>query len=306
MPPAVPNSVKGAVGAAAFLQVRGTQAEVIAAATANDAAAVSSAHNIIIDKHLTMFLQHAFGIKPNGTDVDQALLPDCLKKYKSVKTVDRYNNMVWCLSHWGDDKYLAAALEDDMEALRIYRFRRQHPQGYNYAKYFSIEESKSLDGSPKKILIHKNTGGIIVHMLAAFNVIHKAHCKLGHLTGDKTLAATKPAFYSSTYQLCKIYCENCYMCIKKQPTVLPRKGAKKPIISSEFCDHFQVDLIVMRTMRKKDLYGVMQHWIMTVKDHSTGLVYLTALPRKTAVFVAAKLEKYFGFVGYPHIFHTGM
>ncbi len=45
---------------------------------------------------------------------------------------------------------------------------------------------------------------------------------------------------------------------------------------------------------------------MTVKDHSTGLVYLAALPRKTAVFVAKKLEKYFGFVGYPHIFHTGM
>ncbi len=50
----------------------------------------------------------------------------------------------------------------------------------------------------------------------------------------------------------------------------------------------------------------MQHWIMTIKDHSTGLVHLTMLPRKTAMFVAVKLEKYFGFVGYPHIFHTGM
>ncbi len=86
----------------------------------------------------------------------------------------------------------------------------------------------------------------------------------------------------------------------------PRKGAKKPSISSEFCDYFQVDLIDMRTMRKKDVYGVMQHWIMTVKDHSTSLVYLTALPRKTAVFVAAKLKKYYSFVGYLHIFHTGM
>ncbi len=62
----------------------------------------------------------------------------------------------------------------------------------------------------------------------------------------------------------------------------------------------------MRTMRKKDVYGVMQRWIMTVKDHSNGLVYLTALPRKTGVFFAAELKKYFGFVGYPHIFHTGM
>ena len=62
----------------------------------------------------------------------------------------------------------------------------------------------------------------------------------------------------------------------------------------------------MRTMRKMDVYGVMQCWIMTIKDHSTGLVYLATRPRKTAKFVANELEKYFGFVGYPHIFHTGM
>jgi hypothetical protein len=61
-----------------------------------------------------------------------------------------------------------------METSRIYRFRRQHSQGYNYVKYFSIEEGKFLDGSPKKILVHKNTGGILVHMLAVFDVIHKA------------------------------------------------------------------------------------------------------------------------------------
>jgi hypothetical protein len=243
-----------------------------------------------------MFLQHAFGINPNGMAVDQALLPNCVKKYKSVKSVDQYNNMVRCLTHWGDDEYLAAALEDNMEASIIYRFRRQHLQGYNYVKYFSIKDTKSLDGSPKNILIHKNTGGIVVHMLAIFDVIHEAHCRLGHLAIDKTLAATKPAFYSPIYELCKIYCKNCYICMEKQPTVLPRKGAKKPIISSEFCDHFQVDLIDMRTMRKKDVYGVMQHSIMNIKNHSDGLVYLAVLPRKNAVFVAAELKKYFGFV----------
>ena len=44
----------------------------------------------------------------------------------------------------------------------------------------------------------------------------------------------------------------------------------------------------------------MQRWIMTVKDHSTSLVYLVALPRKKAEFVAAELKKYFGYVGYPN------
>ena len=86
----------------------------------------------------------------------------------------------------------------------------------------------------------------------------------------------------------------------------PPKGAKKPILSSEFCDRIQVDLIDMRAMRKRDIYGNMQRWIMTVKDHSTGLVYLCALQQKKAIIVAAKLEKYFGLIGYPKIFHTGM
>ncbi len=139
-------------------------------------------------------------------------------------------------------------------------------------------------------------------MLAVFDVIHEAHCRLGHLAVDKTLAGIKPAHYSPMYELVKIYCKNCYVCMEKQPTVPPRKGAKKPIMSSEFCDCFQVDLIDMRTMWKMEVYRVMQHWIMTVKDHSTGLVYLAMLPRKTAKFVANELEKYFGFVGYPHIF----
>jgi hypothetical protein len=100
VPPATPNFVKGTVGASAFFQVFATQAAAIATATAtNDAAAISSAHNMIINKHCTMFLKHAFGIKPDGMAVDQALPPDCVKKYKSVKTVDQYNNMVRCLTH---------------------------------------------------------------------------------------------------------------------------------------------------------------------------------------------------------------
>ena len=187
VPTAVPRSIEGAVGAATFLQVRATQAAVIANAAANDAAAVSSAHSSILKKHRTMFLQRAFGINPDGTAVDQAVLLNCLKKYKSVKTVKQYNDMVRCLTYWGEDEYQATAPEDDMEGSRIYRFHRQHPQGYNYAKYFRLEETKSLDGSAKKILIHKNTGGIVVHMLAVFDVIHKAHCRLGHLAVDKTL-----------------------------------------------------------------------------------------------------------------------
>ncbi len=77
-PPAVPRSIKDAIGAAPFLQVCATQAAAIATATASDAATNSSAAGIILDKHRTIFLQRAFGINPDGTAVDQAVLPNPL------------------------------------------------------------------------------------------------------------------------------------------------------------------------------------------------------------------------------------
>ena len=45
-------------------------------------------------------------------------------------------------------------------------------------------------------------------------------------------------------------------------------------------------------------------WLMTLKDHATGLTYICALPRKEAHLVAYKLQEIFGLIGYPNIFHT--
>ena len=104
----------------------------------------------------------------------------------------------------------------------------------------------------------------------------------------------------------RIFVNDCAICHQKNSGIVKKKGARKPIISSEFRDRFQVNLIDMCTLRRKDVYGNMMRWIMTVKDHSTGLIYLVALPGKSAKYIAAELEKYFGFVGYPSIFHTGM
>ena len=45
-------------------------------------------------------------------------------------------------------------------------------------------------------------------------------------------------------------------------------------------------------------------WVMTIKDHTTGLMHLIALPRKCPHLVAYKLQEYFELIGYPKIFHT--
>jgi hypothetical protein len=164
-----------------------------------------------------------------------------------------------------------------------------------------IEEAKGLDGSLKIIHQHKKSGGIVLHMLDIFDIIHKAHSRQGHLKVDKTLANCTMS-YSPTYELCKLFITDCFVCHERHPKVPARKGVNKPILSCEFRNHFQVDHIDMQTMRKRDVYGQMQRWIMTVKDHSTELVYLCALPHKRTAFVAVELEKFLVFLAIQKFF----
>jgi hypothetical protein len=314
----VPNPIResprdGVVGpiaaleqCAATLSQYVIQAAAVARDAAADAADINNAHATIVAQHRKMFLVHSFGINPDGTAItDPSLLPEKLKTYKSVKSVEQYNYIIEVLSNWGDDAVLKEASPDDPDVNTCQNYCKENIQGYSYVKLFVLEEAEGLDESLKKMLKHKKSGGVVLHMLDIFDIIHKAHSRQGHLKVDKTLANCT-IFYSPTYKLFKLFIADCFVCQERHPNVPARKGAKKPILSSEFRGRFQVDLIDMRTMRKKDVYGQMQRWIMTVKDHSTGLVYLCALPRKKAAFVAAKLEKFFGFVGYPEIFHTGV
>jgi hypothetical protein len=67
---------------------------------ANNAAAVVTAHSMLLEKHCKMFLQRAIGINPNGTPIqDQTLLPEKSKKYKSGKTVVQYQDIIQYLSN---------------------------------------------------------------------------------------------------------------------------------------------------------------------------------------------------------------
>ena len=74
--------------------------------------------------------------------------------------------------------------------------------------------------------------------------------------------------------------------------------------SRGYRDRFQIDLIDFRKLRKRDPVGVLMRWVVTIKDHSTGLTYLCALPRKRPHLIAYKLQEIFGIIGYPKIFHT--
>ena len=147
-------------------------------------------------------------------------------------------------------------------------------------------------------------GQFVVSQEDMFDIIDELHRANGHMGQERTHSMIAPKYYSITQDMVRIYCRTCHVCMEKNPTIQPHVGAKKPIYSSAWCDRFQVDLIDMRKFPRPDIYGVIQRWIMTVKDHSTSFTAVFSLPQKKPAFVAFELEKYFGLVGYPAIFHT--
>ena len=60
----------------------------------------------------------------------------------------------------------------------------------------------------------------------------------------------------------------------------------------------------MWKLHKRNPYGVLMRWIITIKDHATGYTMIDCIPCKSARFVAHVLQSFFGHVGYPFIFHT--
>jgi len=162
---------------------------------------------------------------------DKSLLPKRLKVKRSVKTVEQYNYIIQVLTNWGDDTVLAAAQSDDHDAATVRRFRRKHVQGYSYVKHFKIEEAQSINESPKSILKHKKSSGVVLHMLDVFDVINLADSRQGLLKVDKTLANCKSQFYGPTHELCTLFIRFCFVCHQSHPRVDARKGAKEPILS---------------------------------------------------------------------------
>ena len=258
---------------AAVFEQCAVQAIAAAKQATADAAEIDSAHARIVNQHRKLFLQKAFGLNLDGSKItNPALLPDSSKTYRSVKSVEQYDDIVRIITNWGDDAVLAAGPPDDVVVKQIKVFRANNIGGYNYVKHFAVRETEAADGSVKVLLLHKKTNGIVSHMLDIFDVIAEAHSRMGHMRVEKTFANCKPDFFSPTMELCKLFIDDCFVCHERQPEIPARKGAKKPILTSDFRDRIQVDLIDMRTMRKVDIYGMMQRWILTVKDHSTGLL----------------------------------
>ena len=201
----------------------------------------------------------------------------------------------------------------EVEKKEFNKFKKDNKQAYKWKDLYHTSSIELPDGSTKIVMRQMekkagesllSPGQIVVSQEDVFDIIDELHRANGHMGQEWTHAMIAPKYYSITQDMVRIYCRTCHVCMEKNPTIQTHVGAKKPIYSSAWHDRFQVDLIDMRKFPRPDIYGVIQRWIMTVKDHSTSFTAVFSLPQKKPAFVAFELEKYFGLVGYPAIFHT--
>jgi hypothetical protein len=232
---------------------------------------------------------------------------------------DAADYMLWChpqeevdyiihvLSNWQEGVQLKQ-VPPGPEKDRLATFRRENKLGKKYIKKYSLEVIQPPGGDPCTVVCRKEkghqVGRIVVSRESAFDAIDEWHRQSGHLGQERTWTFCKSKYYNVSQPLVKIYCETCYTCAQKNPVTKPQKGSRKPIISRSFRQRFQIDLIDMRKLQKRDPFGVMMRWIMTVKGHATGFTYICVLPRKRPSLIAYRLQEVFGLIGYPSIFHT--
>ena len=131
----------------------------------------------LVNVHCRLFLRKAFGINPEGAPIPNIEESNDapIKTYRAVKSPAQYNEIVRVLSYWGDDKYLESADEDDPQVSKIRRFRKANENvGYNYSSHFKLLHTENSDGTPKTVLLHKKSNGIVLHLLDVFDVFLSA------------------------------------------------------------------------------------------------------------------------------------
>ncbi len=205
-------------------------------------------------------------------------------------------------------------MQDGPDKSALLHFRRTHVTGNKYIHQYHVDEIWAPgDPAPRTVLrrLEKNKdtqllepGRIILSREEVFDGINEWHHFQGHMGQERTWGFCKEKFWNVTQQHVRYFCTTCFECMRKNPVPKKLKGSIKPIFSKNFRDRFQVDLINFRRLRKRDPFGVLMRWVMTLKDHATGLTFICALPRKQAHLVAYKLQEIFGVIGYPKIFHT--
>jgi hypothetical protein len=258
----------------------------------------------LIEKHRQEFMKRAFSVRTLAADVPLATASASIKMCRPQKDI---NYIIYILKNWRVG-FNIKLMDPSSERESISKFRKANHNGAKYVKQYVLANIV-VPGSdtPRTVLrrLEKGSiGRIFVSREQVFDCIDEWHRDNGHMGQERFWGYCTEKYYNVSQALVKHYCETCPASMKKNPITQPAKGSRKPIRSRRYRDRFQIDLIDFCKQRKRDPFGVLMRWVMTIKDHATGLTYLCALPRKRPHLIAYKLHEIFGIIGYPKIFHT--
>ena len=160
---------------------------------------------------------------------------------------------------------------------------KEYELGEGTTHVYRKEEVKGGKTSPPKYAACEND---------AFRIIANVHSQLHHQGIIKTRAEVTKGWHGITEKNIKWVVDACVVC------ALSRRNKTKPIIKpivSEGClDRVQIDLMDMRAHMDNE-----SRYILQVKDHFSCFVWLYALEEKTAAGVAACIDEWFMYNGYP-------
>jgi hypothetical protein len=253
----------------------------------------------IREKFSKAFNARAFGmLSDDGTFPRQA-------NSSSQLNSEQYQGYINILQNWGDPEEKNLTPE-----LKQFRSAPGHHIGYHLVKKYEVVAVPSLDGGTERLELRKldvkaGKGNRVAPMHAIFDAIHEEHVAGGdHGAPNPTHLRLQKKYCNITLKQCQQFSALCPVCNRQNPRIAPKKGAKTPIMSEQFRDRFQVDLIDMSANPQDNIYGITMNWIMTTKDHFSTITHLCCLPRKRPKYVAHELSILFGLLGFPNIFQT--
>jgi hypothetical protein len=151
----------------------------------------------------------------------------------------------------------------------------------------------------------KDGGRYLVRESQVFDAIYAAHMCVGHRGLKSTGQMGRKTIWNIPEKYVNMYIKGCLTCKERNTKQEQEHKASSPLegslatnCSNKYRDLFQVDFINMSSNPKMNAFGVM-NWVVIVRDHFTGIVFLDCIPRKTPNFVALVLDRAFGYMGYP-------
>jgi IS30 family transposase len=190
--------------------------------------------------------------------------------------------------------------ETGADGIDVKKFRKKNKIGYRLLKsQHSVKANQ--DG---KDFLYNVKNQVYVDVLQVFDLIAECHSQVGCLKTASTKNAVDSKYANISREEVQAFVQTCKYCSHDQVAKKRVSGAIKPIISHNFRERFQVDLIDYREDEQVDVYGNKMRWLLVLKDHLTRLCYLKPLPNKKSKYVAHELYHIFGLIGHPLVLQS--